>query len=360
MRVAIVGGGLAGSLLAWRLSVHGDELSTGGADRAAGPEISLYARCLGTRLAAPAWSVGGGAPSFVDATSASGGIVRAYEPDAAARRAASDSLSELRSSPLLRSWSAYREIGSFYLTRSHPTLADLPSSAHLLTRDQLPFHALPLGTVGIVEPHAGHISPHALRNNALAAARAHVHTEPVAAVTASPAIRLADGTEHHFDAVVVAAGPWSPRLLPAAGLRTKRIQYNLYRSSPPVLGAFVDETTGLYGRPGPDGALLAGLPTDGWDADPDRPPVDHDLAGRVTAALRLRFGAAPPVSRTVGAVDCYADPPGLALRPVEPGSRLFSFTGGSGGAVKTALAESRRAAQALTTALHRVDERTGR
>jgi hypothetical protein len=54
-----------------------------------------------------------------------------------------------------------------------------------------------------------------------------------------------------------------------------------------------------------------------------------------------------PVAGAVSA-DSYAHPPTLALRPV-PGSgeRVLTFTGGSGGSAKSALAASRRAAALL-------------
>ena len=122
------------------------------------------------------------------------------------------------------------------------------------------------------------------------------------------------------------------------------------RGCPAGLGAFVDETSGLYGRPTADGDLLIGLPSDEWDVDPHAVVGDPDLTARVTAGVRSRFGAgigAAPATRTVASVDCYADPPGLALRATAPGSPLFSFTGGSGGAAKTALGASRRAASQL-------------
>jgi glycine/D-amino acid oxidase-like deaminating enzyme len=137
----------------------------------------------------------------------------------------------------------------------------------------------------------------------------------------------------------------------AAGYRTKSIQYGVY----PVDGwrppQFSDEVTGLYGRPttldGTDGGLLLGLATDLWDVDPARPPVTpalHDTAVQLARARfpRLRLGAAV---RHVGSVDCYADRPILALRPVlDTDHRLFTFSGGAGGSVKTALAASHRAA----------------
>ena len=188
------------------------------------------------------------------------------------------------------------------------------------------------------------MSPARLRD-ALLSRVGSVHDTAVAGVSAGPAVRLADGSARHFDAVVVAAGAWSGPLLDAAGLRTKKIQYTVYADRVAGLGAFVDETTGLYGRPGAGGTLLLGLPTDEWDVNPGEVRADPALAARVSATARERLGRAPgPALRTVASFDCYADG-GLALRPVAGG--LFSFTGGSGGAAKTALAASRRAADTL-------------
>jgi len=163
-----------------------------------------------------------------------------------------------------------------------------------------------------------------------------------------------------YDVVVVAAGAWTAALLRAIGLpaeaekyRTKSIQYAVH----PVDGwcppQFVDEVTGLYGRPTADGGLLLGLPTELWGVDPDRPPTTPRLLGaaaRLAAARfpRLRLG---PAAAMIGAADCYAEQPFLSLRPVigtvgtaDPGPRLFTFSGGAGGSVKTALAASQRAA----------------
>ena len=221
--------------------------------------------------------------------------------------------------------------------------------------DRYPFRGLPPGTVGIVERRAGYFSPDRLRAGILARVRAAVHEIAVAGVTPVPTVRLCDGAERRFDAVVVTAGAWSVRLLtdagtPPDGLRTKRIQYSVHAGCPAGLGAFVDETSGLYGRPTSDGGMLVGLPSDEWDVDPGASAPDRALADRVADGVRTRFGApvlAAAAIRTVASFDCYADPPGLALRPAAAGSALFSFTGGSGGAAKTVLAASRRAAQEL-------------
>jgi glycine/D-amino acid oxidase-like deaminating enzyme len=155
--------------------------------------------------------------------------------------------------------------------------------------------------------------------------------------------------------VVVAAGQWTGKLLGASGhpaqrYRTKSIQYSIYRTGdwqPPI---FVDETTGLYGRPTADGGLLLGLPVDLWDVDPDRPVVTRDMHDEAARLARHRFPglALGPATSRVGSADCYADRPILSLRPViDAGHRLFTFTGGAGGSVKTVLAASHRAANQL-------------
>lgn len=341
MRVAIVGGGLAGALLAWRLTQLRRPV-----------DIDVY---LGDR--------GGTA----DATDASGGLVRGYETDPGACRAATESLAELRASAVLRQASDYREVGSVYLRQAGADLTDalrtvgqlLPGSAQVAARAELtrryPFRGLPADTVGIVERHAGHLSPARLRTAALgwaAAAGTTVHPGAVTGVTPAPAVRLPDGVQRHYDAVVVAAGPWTPGLLGAGTahpgrLRTRQIQYSVHPVGPGGLGAFVDETSGLYGRPVTGGAFLLGLPSARWDVQPAAVEPDAALADRVGACARHRFGAPigdAPAIATVAALDCYLDPPGLALRPIGPGSALFTFTGGSGGAAKTVLAASRTAA----------------
>ncbi|MEU4215444.1 FAD-dependent oxidoreductase [Actinoplanes sp. NPDC026623] len=343
MRVAIVGGGLAGAALAWRLS-----------GRAGSPAVEVFVTGRSARS---------------DATGLSGGMVRAYETGPDACRAATESLVELLGSAELRRWSEYREVGSVYLAGpgADPAAALaaigelLPGSAASATADQLaarfPFLGLPPGTVGVVERRAGYVSPGRLRDALLervAALGGTVREDPVAGVTAAPAVRLADGTTRPFDVVVVAAGVWSGPLLAAAGaatvtLRTKRIQYDLRSGCPVGLGAFVDETSGLYGRPAAGGRLLVGLPSDDWDLDPRALAPDPELASRVTTAVRRRLGDGVGAAsiRTVAALDCYVDPPGFALRRAVPDAPLFSFTGGSGGAAKTALAASREAARGL-------------
>ncbi len=340
MRACIVGGGLAGSLLAWRLS------------RTAGWDVELVA-------AGP--PAGGG-----DATAASGGAVRAYEEDPGQRRLAAESLVELLASPTLRRWADFHEGPAVSLRRDATGLtgalagieALLPGSAEVVDRGELEragWAGLHDGAAGLRERRAGYLSPARLRDAVLAdcAARVSIRDGRIGTVAVRPDGRVRCGGRDH-DVVVLAAGPWTPAVLaaaglPAAGYRTKAIQYAVHRVSGWRPTQFVDGVTGLFGRPTADGGLLLGLPTERWDVDPDHPPVDPALPAAAADLVRARFpalrlgAAAPPVA----ASDCYAGTPGLDLRRVVDTHPLFTFTGGAGGSAKTALAASARAAVLL-------------
>jgi glycine/D-amino acid oxidase-like deaminating enzyme len=335
VRIGIAGGGLAGSLLAWRLATSADA-----------PEIELVS---GTATAA-------------DATAASGGAVRAYETDPALRSLAAASLAELLASRTLREWAGYRPTGAIYLRLAGPDIeteladieASVPGSARRLdgpaAQAELGLAGLPADAVAIVERDAGYVSPNRLRDRVRADAAAH----PGVTLRSGP-VDL-DRAVREYDALVLATGPWTPGLLaaggrPRSGYRTKCIQYCVHRTGDWRPPHFVDELTGVYGRPTDDGGLLLGVPTPYWDVDPDHPPVDRDLPERAAAAATARFPALRlgAVTRQVAAADCYTEPPGLALRRLD--ETLFTFTGGSGGSVKTALAASARAAAELVAAV---------
>ncbi|MEV6521814.1 FAD-dependent oxidoreductase [Longispora sp. NPDC051575] len=329
MRVRIIGGGLAGALLAWRLSDLVPDWRV---------EVVLTGRT-----------------GRVDATAASGGAVRAYEDDPGQRRLALDSLVELLGSPTLRRWADFRPSAATYLRRDRAGLDDavaeiehrLPGSARIADAAELAglgWAGLAPGDVAVVERQAGQIAPGRLREAALADSRARCLESTLDVVATGNA-----------DLTVVAAGAWTPGLLRASGLpadsyRTKSLQYSVHPVEGTRPGQFVDGVTGVYGRP--DGAygLLLGVPTDAWDIDPDAPPTTPALADRARRLAGERFPGLRigPARLRIGSVDCYHDEPGLALRPVgPPGHGVFTFTGGAGGSAKTALAASLRAATRL-------------
>jgi len=348
IRVGVVGGGLAGALLTWRLTRY--------------PWVEAHLVL--------------GHDGALDATEASGGAVRAYDPVPAQCALATASLLELLGSRVLQNWSGYRQSGFTYIRTVDATVAldaaeirrwwpgavDVVAGPDLARRG---FLGLPSGTCAVIERYGGYLAPDRLRHAVLAALPdGAARTGAVSTIEPRPdgsLTTVVDGEPAVYDVVVVAAGGWTPSLLRAAGFaadgyRTKAIQYGIY----PVesldgmsVPAFADETTGLYAKPTVERDLLLGYPTGEWGVPPGRPPVDPDVHAAAVALLRERVPAlrVGPARRYVSATDCYTDPPVLDLRPVPGGGdRLFTFTGGSGGAAKTALAASTRAAAALSGA----------
>jgi glycine/D-amino acid oxidase-like deaminating enzyme len=345
VRVCVVGGGLAGALLAWRLA------------QLPGIQVDLMTGHPGSQAA--------------DATAASGGAVRAYEALPEQRKLAVASLVELLGSRTLRDWAGYRETGFAYLRATAEGLPgelaeierDLPGSAELMSPaeafgDGGPGWAGDETGVVVRERVAGCISPTSLRDAVIA----DLAGRPGAAVLDASLASVSTGIIDEHDALVLAVGAWTPGLLrasglPAAGYRTRSIQYTIYDAGPVRPPAFADERTGLYGLPTADGGMLLGVPTTEWDVVPGATPVTPSWH---EAALRLATGCFPGLKlgsarQRVGAADCYADPPVLTLREVggpDPlPARVYTFTGGSGGSAKSALAASQRAASQLADAV---------
>jgi glycine/D-amino acid oxidase-like deaminating enzyme len=345
VRVGIVGRGLAGSLLAWRL-----------AQAAPGWHIDLIGR------------VGG-----ADATTASGGAVRSFELHPEQRRLALLSMAELVSSPTLRDWAGFRQIRAVYLSLDHATVGVaakeietyLPGSVQVLSPAELAHDGwanLTGEESALCEQNAGSVSPARLRDCALADAGESPRVQVQAGTIESVVQRdngllqcAMHGQRREYDAVVVAAGAWTSQLfqrwrLPAAGHRVKSIQYSVFATGSWQPPQFVDEIGGVFGLPMPDNELLLGAPSQEWDVDPDQPPVTAALHRLAADRARARFPGLElgGVRRQVGSADCYSDRPYLSLRRVAVDDhQLFTFSGGAGGSAKTVLAASALAASRL-------------
>jgi glycine/D-amino acid oxidase-like deaminating enzyme len=356
-RVGIAGGGIAGSLLAWRLaSAHTD---------------------WSVDLIAPAADATDG--RSMDATEASGGQLRAFETDPHNCRMAALSLAEVASNPTLAAWSEYRETPSVYVCDgSRPAKVEalvaeverrLPGSARIVDASELQadygWHGLPADAVGVVEQRAGYFSPACLRA-AVVAALPGLGVDLVDGVAQRVAPRIAGGVScevgsprsrgrRNYDLFIVAAGRWTPRLLlgsdlPAYRYRTKLVQYGVYATAGRRPPAFVDGTSQLYGRPVPGRRILLGVASHRWGVDPDRQTVSVGALARTAALTASRFPGLQlgRLITVVTGADCYVDPPRLELRPAVAGrSDIFTFSGGSGGAAKTALAASAMAGEQL-------------
>lgn len=345
-QISIVGGGMAGALLAWRLAQQ--------------PGVSRV-------------SIAPGPAGSRDATAASGGATRGYETDPVARQLAVDSMVELLGDDRLRDWAGYLESGSIYRPLDPAGLesaaaelsARLPGSVELLSAQELQRRGWLMnadeltgdGPLALAERQAGSLNPERLRSRILAdlagRPKAQVLGDGPVDQLAPGGFRL-DGVSHSCDLLVLAAGAWTPALLRAsgwdsAGLSTKAIQYTVFGVDGWQPGTFVDEVSGLYGKAAENG-MLVGLPTQAWNIDPDAPPPDPALSQKVFELASSRFPRLRlhPGAQPVAAADCYSDDSLLALRPVPgTGDQIFTFTGGSGGAAKLALAASARASGQL-------------
>ncbi|ARF76311.1 hypothetical protein B7C62_31540 [Kitasatospora albolonga] len=323
-----------------------------------------------------------GGPS---ATRYSGGLVRAYEPDAEARALA------VRSHQLL--WGAAddeRQAAGFRRTGSLVLLGpdDLPEAAagvaelgeagipaQLLDLDRLrSLHPEidPAGLAGAVwEPGGGYADPRAFaavkRRAALAHGAVVLPGGAVRAVVAGPSgvvVRTATGAVTAA-VVVLAAGAGTPALLPAGYVppggppRTKTIRYAFFGGAGHPVPTVSDLVTGAWGRPQVDGAFgggfLTGRPVQEWDV---RPGGADRLAERDIAYIRKGVRGRWPWLATAPAlggrwgVDLYGAH-GPLLGPLPGAPRLVAAAGWSGAGFKTAPAAAERAAHAALSVLGR-------
>jgi sarcosine oxidase, subunit beta len=345
--VAVIGGGIMGAAVLDALTARGIA------------DVVLYEQT--DRLAS-------------GSTRHSGGLVRVYHTaptlaDMAARSVpALKKLADGRCDEL-----RYRPVGSIYFepasrldaARSElerlRKLTDWP--IELLTPQEgqrrFPMFAWDPVSVAIYESEAGYASPALmtkfLANRAVArGAVVRLRAAVSEVVVESGSVRgiLHDGRFAPADNVVVAAGAWSARLLSgvSAGLslRSKRIHYITVSTRAGDHPAFIDDTTGLYGRPDDSGHSLVGLADDEWDVPLDSLAVNGSTCAKILAAARVRLpwmdGAV--VGGGVRAFDGYA-PDGLPLLgPSRDVPGLILATGWSGGGFKMALEAGRLVADA--------------
>lgn len=315
-------------------------------------------------------------PRQPSATSVSGGLVRAYEPDARLRSLAMRSYDLLWRGPApLRDGAAFRPVGSLVVLgpdelahagAAMAELADHAIDAELLTPRQVASRWPGLGVAGMAaalwEPDGGYADPSATAKAYLGSAIARG-----AAVVAPGQVRTirwdgnrvrgvcTDEGELVARAVVLAAGCGVAGLLPAQararlGLHTRRIRYALLSWPTRPLPALVDGTNGMWGRPVDADRLLVGRPVDEWDVPPG--------SGSSISAAQLAYirgggadrwpglSSAPLVGARWG-TDLYrAEGPLLGPLPRELSPGLVLAGAWSGGGFKVAPAAGEAAARA--------------
>jgi sarcosine oxidase subunit beta len=205
------------------------------------------------------------------------------------------------------------------------------------------------------EPRSGYADPLATTRSLTDAAMKHGATfrthAPVAEIITrggrAAGVRLADGHVAEADAVCIAAGPWTDRLLApmgtSIGIRAERAQIAFFRRAPAMRHpACVDLISGSYFRPHGDGLTLAGLGQ--WrpegEPDPDRFQEENDPEFIAEAGRRLahRIPAMNGAPRSHGHAGIYdVSPDARAVLGGVPGiERLYVSAGFSGTGFKTA------------------------
>ncbi|QZP39142.1 FAD-binding oxidoreductase [Halobaculum magnesiiphilum] len=308
MRVAVVGAGAVGVTTAYDLAVAGadvtlfdkGEVASGASGRAAGVLYDAYAEDIDAELGARALErfrtlSGTGDFSFVECPY----VMLAREGD--------DDLAEAIE-------------GAAERMRVHDRDVETVDGDDLGVR----FPSLRTDDVAVaaVARNAGWTDPESYVTTVAdlaASAGAEIRTDSAVAVSTAPpdvAVASEAPVTRRFDAVVVAAGAHTKRLLATAGvavpLKPYRVQalVSARRFGGPM---WYDASAGVYARPHPTG-LLAGDGTVPVEADPDDWDRDADdwFLADVGETLRERAGHDPDVKRAWAGL-CTATPDGDPL-----------------------------------------------
>jgi glycine/D-amino acid oxidase-like deaminating enzyme len=321
------------------------------------------------------------------ATGLSGGLVRVYHTDPFLSDLAAESVPGLRLlGRALSSSIGYVQTGSLYLEADHRVPQMRDEVDRLRSRGDWPHNDRPPGDwplrvllpdegkarfptfewagvgAAVYEERAGYASPRqttkALLSLATSGGAVVAEGTPVLEIQTRggrvAGLRLASSS-FAADIVVVAAGAWSRDLLTGLGLavplRSKRIQYNFFQGSgAPGHPAFIDDTTGVYGRPHEPGTSLIGMALDEWDISLGPTAVNPLTSAAIhdAAIQRAPWLKEATVAGGVSGFDAYTPDGHVLLGFDDQIEGLFLATGCSGGGFKMALGVGQRVAAALT------------
>ncbi|WP_449406437.1 FAD-dependent oxidoreductase [Nocardiopsis xinjiangensis] len=266
-------------------------------------------------------------------THASGGMVRAYDPDPVVAGLASAGLATYADpdawptgrAPLVRAGAL-----SVARTESAPDLREtvcrMPGTQTLLLEAETEYMGVRLaGDVAVAEPGAGYVCPPRVAGGGSLRHGIELNTD---AGTVSAG------------AVVTATGGWAPGWADThRSLRTRSIQVSLVRR-PDGTGShatFVDLATGTYAKPLPGGVSLIGMPHPVWDVPPTRrtePDAEHSGATLEALTHRLPWLEGAVTIDVVRSYDGYTADGELVRRSRD--DRLWTVRPWNGTGVKVA------------------------
>jgi sarcosine oxidase len=290
MKVAVVGGGVMGAATAWRLTARGAEVVC--FDRYSPPHAHGASHGE-SRIIRTAYFEG----SFYVPL-----LLEAFDLWRELEALSGSRLLTMTGALYIGSGSSEAVLGAQQSAREHGLDIDVLSSAEL--RKRYPGHLPGEGDVAVLDRQAGILNP----EGAVAAM-----LQRVSDVRRGHRIENLESLLDDHDAVVVAAGPWTPELVPWIPLKVER-QVHAWLSiardanwfSPEQFPVFIRQTEqfgDVYGFPALDGASVkVGRHHDGDITDPDhvkRQVDDKDLDPlRLMAATYLR-GVSGHVRRTL-------------------------------------------------------------
>lgn len=337
--VVVVGAGIVGASITHQLAGRGASVSV--LDQAAQP--------------------GAGTTRF------SGGMVRAYDPDPAVQELAVASLAVYRDPTQWTSGQApLRAVGA--VTVADPgqerTLREAArrinnevgtSAQVVLDRDEVLGVGVD-GGIALVEPDSGWVPAASVTDDWLgqavtngASMRCAVRVQRIENRGGRPVVVTSAG-EIQAGAVVIAAGPWAAQ--PIAGLRphhrvrARSIQVSIVgrpsHSTPHA--TFIDQRTGVYGKPVDAHHSLVGMPHLVWDAPFDQiPDQAHVRATAQAVSAHLPWVLQAPLQHVVRASDGYGTHSEILTGTDLP--HVWMARAGNGGGVRTAPEVGRRIAE---------------
>ena len=169
---------------------------------------------------------------------------------------------------------------------------------------------------------------------------ADVDERPGAAI-----VELEDGAAHEFDAVVVCAGPWFQRLVPASTVRVTPLrQFVTYyrppdfaavRFAPPAFAVWMHDLvdSGWYGMPLQDGVLKVAHHEPGTPADPDAARAVHEAdraASRAFVAANLPAVDPSWYAEDLGCLYAMTEDGHFVIDRLPGNEHVFVAGGGSG------------------------------
>lgn len=255
-------------------------------------------------------------------------------------------------------------------TKMEKQIAELQNSGHNITilsskvlKKEFKFINFPQNSCVAYEEQAGYINPSLATNTWIETSKAKgalacegIEVKEILMDNdCIVGVKTSYGTIH-CKHVVVAAGAWSGKILDTIGInlpiRSKVIQIHFFdeigQKDHPI---FIDDSTGLYGRPDNLGISLVGYPVDKYDIDPDKKmSINPDDLEKM---IENSKGRLPRLNKNLfiggrRSFDAYTSDSRGIIEQFPQAEGLIVATGWSGGGVKLAPGIGKRIAKMIT------------